>query len=144
MASNPWNFQTGDHRPLADDFSTTIVNSLIGAGFQAATMMTPPTPDDTEALRLLGQSAAQRRLLVEIKKWDSDTYINPTVHYAVILHVYDGNGKELVSKTDAKDQELKGTPMAYLNNMPTVVQQFYEQKMTEWLSDPGIQAALAD
>lgn len=139
---NPWNFQTGDHRPLADDFSTTIVNSLVGSGFQAAAVTTQPAADAAEALKLLSQSTAERRMLVEIRKWDSDTYVNPTVHYDVTLHVYDSNGKELVSKTDTKDQELKGTPLAYLNNMPKVVEEFYEQKMTEWLSDPGIQAAL--
>lgn len=142
LVGNPWNFQTGDERPLADDFSSTIVNSLAGSGFQASAVQTQPAADDAAALNLLERSTAQRWILVEIKKWDSDTYVNPTVHYDVILHVYDGSGKELASKSDSKEVELKGSSFSFLNNMPAVVQQFYEKKMTEWLSDPAIEAAL--
>lgn len=142
LAGNPWNFQTEDNRPLADDFSSTIVNSLAAGGFKAVAVQTQPAGDNTKALSLLAESTAQRWILMEIKKWDSDTYINPTVHYGVILRVYDSTGKELASKSEANMQELKGTPLSFLNNMPEVVQKFYQQKMTEWLSDPAIQAAL--
>lgn len=140
---NPFNRDTDDGKPLADDFSASIVNSLAAKGFQVIAINTPPAKSSVAALEALRQSGAHRLILVELRDWQSDTMINPTVNCDVTLHVYDASGRELASVKDTKNYDMHG---GSIFNTPgssrDKVYRFYEHKIVEWFSDPKIEAAL--
>ena len=140
----PQNGHTDDGRPLAEDFSSSVAISLSDNGYQAAALPTQPADSDSEALKQLQQTGASRLVLLEIRRWSSDTYVNPSIDYDVTLHVFDGSGKELASKSDsAHDRELSGGNMFNPRGASEdVIQEFYEGKLKEWFGDPAIQTAL--
>ena len=134
---------TRDGRPLADDFGDTIVNSLAAGGYRAAAVAVPPAKDASDALKALKQGVADRFLLLEIRQWRSETYTNTTLTYDVTLHVYDASGRELAAKSDTKEEDTSGG--SFFNPIyrsDDIVGQFYARKISEWFSDPAIQAAL--
>ena len=136
---------THDGRPLADDFSSTMVDSLAGNGFQAAALTLPPRHDGSDALKQLETSGASRWVLLEIRQWQSETYTNSTLTYDVTLHVFAADGQELAAVIDAKQEDTKnGSFFNPIKRSDDVVQQFYEHKIVEWFSDPKIEAALQD
>ena len=140
---NPFNRYTEDGKPLADDFSSSIVNSLVAKGFQAIAITTSPASSSADAFKNLKQSGASRLILVELRDWQSDTMINPTVNCDVTLHIYDSSGRELASVKDAKNYDMHG---GSIFNTPgrsrDKVYRFYEHKIIEWFSDPKVEAAL--
>lgn len=140
---NPFNRNTDDGKPLADDFSHTLVDSLVKSGFQALAVSTQPVPDASTALKSLEQSGAAKLILVELREWQSDTMVNPTMSYDYTFHVYDAAGKELASITEAKDEDLKGGNFFNtVGSSQDIMQNFYQQKITQWFSDPKVEAAL--
>ena len=140
---NPFNRDTDDGKPLADDVSSSIVQSLAAKGYQVIVVSTPPASNPDAALRSLQQSGAHRLILLELRDWQSDTMINPTVNYDVTLHVYDSSGRVLASVSDAKNQDLKGGNFFNtVGSSKDLVYQFYEHKIVEWFSNPQVEAAL--
>lgn len=134
---------TRDGRPLADDFGSTIVNSLMAGGYRAAAIAVPPAKDASDALKALEQGVADRFVLLEIRQWQSETYTNTTMTYDVTLHVYDASGRELAAKPDAREEDTSGGSFFNpIHRSDDVVGQFYTRKISEWFSDPAIQAAL--
>ena len=134
---------THDGRPLADDFSSTIANSLAGSGFRPVIVSILPVKDVGDALSLLKRRGADRVVLLEIRQWRTETYTNTTVTYDVTLHVYDISGREVASMVDAKQEDTSGG--SFLNPIhrsDDVVTQIYAHKISEWFSDAAIQAAL--
>ncbi|MGH8292701.1 MAG: hypothetical protein ACRESA_04435 [Gammaproteobacteria bacterium] len=142
---NPFNRDTDDGKPLADDFSASIANSLTAKGFQVITISTPPASSPAAALQILQHSGAHRLILVELRDWQSDTMINPTVNCDVTLHIYDSSGRELASVKDAENYDMHGGSIfSTPGRSSDKVYQFYEHKITEWFSDPKIEAAIQD
>jgi hypothetical protein len=140
---NPFNRDTDDGKPLADNFSNSIARSLTAKGYQAIVISTPPAKSPAEALKSLEMSGASRLILVELRDWQSDTAINPTVNCDVTLSIHDSSGKELASVKDVKNYDMHG---GSIFNTPgrssDEVYSFYQKKITEWFSDPKIEAAL--
>lgn len=66
---NPFNRDTEDGKPLADDFTASIVNSLAAKGFQVIAINTPPASSPAAALQALKQSGAHRLILMELRDW---------------------------------------------------------------------------
>lgn len=140
---NPFNRYTEDDKPLADDFSDSIDRSLTAKGYQVTVIDTNPANNPNHALESLEHSGDTRLVLLELRDWQSDTMINPTVNCDVTLHIYDSSGRELASVKDVKNYDMHG---GSIFNTPgrssDTVYQFYEHKIIEWFSDPKIEAAL--
>lgn len=140
---NAFNRDTEDGKPLADDFSSSIVNSLAAKGFQVIAVSTPLASNSAAALRSLQQSGAHRLILVELRDWQSDTMLNPTVNCDVTLHIYDSSSRELASVTDTGNYDMHGASIfTQPGNSAKKVYQFYEHKIVEWFSNPQVEAAL--
>ena len=140
---NPFDRHTDDGKPLGDEFDATMVNSLVQNGFAAASISVAPAPDDSQALAQLKQSGASRLILLELREWQSDTYINPTMNLDYTFHVYDANGKELATITEKKNQDLKGGSFFNpVGKSDDLVVAFYQDKIQSWFSDPKVEAAL--
>jgi len=136
---------THDGRPLSEDFSGTMANSLSANGYVATAIATSPAGNAAEALKQLELSGAARLVLLELRDWRSETYTNSTISYDAVLHVYDGAGKELASKADAgKEDTSHGSFFNPIYRSDDILVQFYEHEVQEWLSDPKIEAALQD
>jgi hypothetical protein len=140
---NPFNRDTDDGKPLADNFSDSIARSLKAKGYQAIAISTPPAKSPAQALKSLEMSGASRLILVELRDWQSDTMINPTVNCDVTLSIYESSGRKLASLKDVKNYDMHG---GSIFNTPgrssDEVYGFYQKKITEWFSDPKIEAAL--
>ena len=140
---NPFDRHTDDGKPLADEFDQTMVESLADNGFAALAVSTPPTADADQALSQLKQSGAFRLVLLELRDWQSDTFINPTMNLDYTFHVYDASGKELATITEHKDQDIKGGSFFNpVGKSDDLVVAFYQDKIQSWFSDPKVEAAL--
>lgn len=140
---NPFNRNTDDGKPLADDFDQTIVGSLVDNGFAALAVSTAPAANDEQALAQLKQSGASRLVLLELRDWQSDTFINPTMNLDYTFHVYDASGKELAAVSEHKDQDIKGGSFFNpVGKSDDLVVAFYQGKIQTWFSDPKVEAAL--
>lgn len=140
---NPFDRHTDDSKPLADEFNQTMVDSLVDAGFAAVAVSTPPAANADQALAQLKQGGASRLVLLELREWQSDTYINPTMNLDYTFHVYDASGKELAAVTEHKDQDIKGGSFFNpVGKSDDLVVAFYQDKIQSWFSDPKVEAAL--
>lgn len=140
---NPFDRHTDDNKALADEFDATMVDSLNQNGFTAASTSVPPATDDSQALAQLKQSGASRLILLELREWQSDTYINPTMNLDYTFHVYDSNGKELATITEKKDQDLKGGSFFNpVGKSDDLVVAYYQDTIQSWFSDPRVETAL--
>lgn len=140
---NAFNRDTDDGKPLADDFSSSIVNSLAAKGFQVIAINTPPASSPAAALSSLQESGAHHLILVELRDWQSDTMLNPTVNCDVTLHIYDSSGRELASVKDTENYDMHGASIfSTPGDSSEKVYQFYEHKIVEWFSNPKIEAAI--
>lgn len=140
---NPFDRHTDDGKPLADEFDQTIVDSLVDGGFAAAAVSTPPAPDASQAMALLKQSGASRLVLLELREWQSDTYINPTMNLDYTFHVYDASGKELATIAEKRDQDLNGGSFFNpVGKSDDLVVAYYQDKIQSWFSDPKVETAL--
>lgn len=140
---NPFNRHTDDGKPLADDFDETMVKSLVDNGFAALAVATPPAADADQAMALLKQSGALRLVLLELRDWQSDTFINPTMNLDYTFHVYDASGRELASITEHKDQDIKGGSFFNpVGRSDDLIVAFYQDEIDSWFSDPKVEAAL--
>jgi len=140
---NPFDRHTDDGKSLADEFDQSMVDSLVDSGFAAVGVSTPPASDANEAMAQLKQSGAARLVLLELREWQSDTYINPTMNLDYTFHVYDASGKELAAITVHKDQDLKGGSFFNpVGKSDDLVVAFYQDSIQSWFSDPKVEAAL--
>ncbi|HEY3644202.1 MAG TPA: hypothetical protein VGM16_02590 [Gammaproteobacteria bacterium] len=142
---NPFDRHTDDGKPLADEFSQSMVDSLADSGFAAIVVSDPPAPNADQAMAMLKQSGASRLVLLELREWQSDTYVNPTMNVDYTFHVYDASGKELATITEKKDEDFHGgnifNPVGGSNDK---VVAYYQGKIQSWFSDPKVEAALQD
>lgn len=88
---------TTSKEPLAQDFSTALVKALDKAGYAAQVVKNPQPKSASMAVAALGQTRADRKVLITISEWESDTLFNTDLKYAVALTVYDGSGRQLAS-----------------------------------------------
>lgn len=140
---NPFDRHTDDGKPLADEFSQSIVDSLADGGFAAIVVSDPPAANADQVMAQLKQSGASRLVLLELREWQSDTYVNPTMNMDYTFHVYDGSGKELATLTEKKDEDFHGGSIFNpVGNSNDKVVAYYQGKIQSWFSDPKVEAAL--
>jgi len=102
----PMSLDTTSDDPLAHDFSTALVKGLDEAGYAAEVVKNPQPTNRGSALGSLGQARADRKILVTVSEWESDTLYNTEIKYSVSLTVFDASGNELATVGEARQGEI--------------------------------------
>lgn len=106
---NPFNVTTASGKPLAEDITTSICNSLSAKGFRAIAVNVAHSDNRNEVIAKLRESQSKRLLLLTLNEWQSDTYTNTGLSYDVKLEVLDSNGHKLSEKIIKGDDNLGGS-----------------------------------
>jgi hypothetical protein len=139
---NPFDVRTSDDRPLADDMTATIVAALAMRGFQPVAASVAPSADAAKVRKVLSEGGARRALLLTLREWKSDTYVNVELGYDVTLEVLDADGNVLASKRLEGRDDLGGNSWSPPLHATKAVPLAFKAKLDELLSDPAITRAL--
>ncbi|MEM7120249.1 MAG: hypothetical protein AAF563_03160 [Pseudomonadota bacterium] len=137
---NPWDVTTGSERPLAQDMTTSIVDSMKQKDIDAVAVVVPHSSDNAAARQELLITDADRYVLLVLQEWKSDTYINTAFIYNATLEVLGPTGVPLAEKTLSGRDNLGAA--AVPADARIDVENAVRQKIEEMLNDPEIVAAL--
>jgi hypothetical protein len=141
---NPWRVNTEGGPPLADDISTAVFESLAKKGFRAIPVYVTFNQPEDEALHALGEKKSDRSVLILLKKWESDTYVNIGLDYDLRLKIVDSNQAVLGETAAAERKTISGSfwdpPAAAKEQIPIA----FKQGLEKLLNDPAILAALKE
>jgi len=104
----PYRVSTKSGAPLAVDLSKAIVASLNDSGYRAEAVSGFPVLDQAAAKAQLFSSPANRRILVTVNTWESDTLVNTELETSVTVEVFDQTGKLLASEFYSAKKGLGG------------------------------------
>lgn len=105
---NPFRVYTKSGAPLSEDLSRAIVSSLNNSGYQASVVTVNPVTNEASAKAQLLSTPSDRRILVTINKWESDTLINTDLNTDINIQVYDHSGKILANESFSESKGLGG------------------------------------
>jgi hypothetical protein len=138
---NPFDVRTEGDKPLAENMTTSIVNSLNKKGFRAQSVVVAHSVSPEEARQRLLRAGGDRALLLTIKEWKSDAVMRIGLSYDVTMTVLDPTGKVLAEKRLQGDKEVLGAA-GLPSAVGEVVGKAFKAKLETLLDDPAIAAAL--
>ena len=139
---NPWRVNTVSDLPLAEDVTKAVSESLSKKGFKPAPVIVVHTLSEQQAKQALAAKQAERSILILIKKWESDTYMNIGLDYDLKLMVLGSNQTVLAETSAAENKTISGSfwdpPSAAKEQIPIA----FKQALEKLLNDTKIIAAL--
>jgi hypothetical protein len=139
---NPWRVNTLSDLPLAEDMTKAVSESLAKKGFKTTPVIVVHTLSEQQAKQALSAKQAERSILIVIKKWESDTYMNIGLDYYLRLMVLGSNQTTLAETFTAENKTIPGSfwdpPSAAKEQIPIA----FKQALEKLLNDPKIIAAL--
>ncbi|NKB57362.1 MAG: hypothetical protein GKS00_13630 [Alphaproteobacteria bacterium] len=139
---NPFNVTTASEKPLADDFSASVVAALSASGTTGQAIDVSPDDQESQARAKLLAAKANRSIFLTINEWKADTYFNTKLTYNVLLRIFDANGNERADKQIQGEDNLGGHPVNPPGHSREVVPVAFREKLKELFGDPKIKAAL--
>lgn len=140
--ANPFDVTTDSKKPLATDFTASIVASLRAGGATAMAVIVSPQDSGETARKILLATKAGRYILVTLNEWKADTYMNTALHYDILLSVHDGNGIKRASKRLKGKDNLGGDAFNPPGHSRKAIPAAYKRKLEALFRDPLIKAAL--
>ncbi len=139
---NPFDVRTDRGRPLADDMTEAIVNSLKLKGFEPVPVILSASVNPAEARERVARAGGGRGILLTLQEWKSDTMVNTALIYDLTLSVLDRAG-QVIAETRLQGRDNLGgsalNPPAYARE---AVPRAVKAKLEELLSDPQVASAL--
>jgi hypothetical protein len=144
---NPFDVVVRGKVALAQVTAEVVVKGLKAKGFAAQAVAIDPKADDAAALAALRTSGAAKLLLIDVQKWQSDTYMQVGMHYLLTLKVLDAAGNLLAEASvtgadDGKDN-LKGSAMNPAGYAKKVVPKAFRDQLERLLNADAVVKALA-
>lgn len=139
---NTFDVNTASDKPLADDFRATVVEAFKRSGVSVKDVSLKPGQKPSDALQALITVGQQRSLLLTLREWKSDTYMNTSLIYNVHLAVLDASGKAIAEKTLQGTDDLGGNAFNPPGHAKAAVPPAYKKKIEELLSSPEIKRGL--
>jgi hypothetical protein len=139
---NPFDVETESGQPLAKEFQNSIAAALARAGAQVVRVDLKPTARPDEARRQMLAAGANKSVLLTLREWRADTYVNVNLDHDVLLTVLGPRGQVLASR------ELKGAERIGASAINPVaasieaVPPAYRRKLEELFATPAVAAAL--
>jgi hypothetical protein len=103
--------------PLAQVVTDLVSNGLKAKGFGAQAVAVDPKADDMVARAALRKSGAEKLILIEIEKWNTDTAVNVAMHYLITAKVFDTAGKLLAETSVTGADGGKDTIRGFVTDM---------------------------
>jgi hypothetical protein len=138
----PFDVRTNDDRPLADDMTTAIVAAMAQRGFQPVPVFVAPSADAAQVRQALFKDGGERALLLTLREWKSDTFMNVGLLYDVTLVVMDKAAAVLAEKRLQGSDNLGGSVTETRAHARKSVTLAFKAKLEELLSDLAIAGAL--
>ena len=141
---NSFNATTLSGLPFAGDVSQSICNSLISKGFNAKLIAVKFDQTEKEVLDLLLSKTEDRGILVIIRKWESDSFVNLNVGYDLTLKVIAKNGTILATAEAKNDVKVPGSIMVgSLEMSKTEVPNIFKKSIESLLNNPDVVRVLS-
>lgn len=132
---NPWRVNTESGLPLADDVTKAVTESLSKKGYNSLPVYVKYTDDQSKILELLKERKTERTLLLIIKKWESDTFMNIGLDYEIELTIYNEELIKLASASIAENKSLPGSfwdpPTAARREVPIAFKKVLETLLND-------------
>lgn len=139
---NPFKVTTASGKPLAEDMTATIVESLQQQGVQTVPVLVASS-DPTRAVQTaLRETDTQRHLLLTLTQWRSDCYTNVSLAYEAQLEVLDANGKLLAQKRIKGKDNLGGNAWNPPAHAKIAIPKALKEKLEQLLNDQAVSDAL--
>lgn len=137
---NPFDIATDSDRALADDITSSIVQSMKKDGVPATGVTVPPGSDKTTARGLLLAANAQRFALLAIREWKTDSYLNTELIFDMSLEILRKDGVTIGGKA-LKGREVLG-PVLVPADARVHAEKAIRNKLEAAFTDPSVEAAL--
>lgn len=139
---NPFRVSTKSGAPLAVDISDAVAASLNQSEYQAKAVSGFPVLDSAAAKSKLFSTPADRRILITLGKWESDTLVNTELTTDITVEVFDQSGKLLASEPYSATKGLGGNLMNPVLHARKTVLDETSKILARVFSSPKIKAAL--
>ncbi len=139
---NPFDVETLSQRPLAEDFTATIVAALESKGITVESVLVGQSGNDKKAIQALAASGADKSLLVSLREWKSDTMQNVAMIYDVKAQVFDARGQLIAENAAYGRDNLGGSFINPPKHAKTAVPAAYRRILEALRGDPKILDAL--
>ena len=136
---NPFNVTTSSGDSLVDDMAKTLEESLDAKGYSIARIEVEST-QPLELARMARINNLQRMVLFEVRDWKSDAYMNITLHYDLLLLIFDDQGNELARNAMAEVEKVSGAGLEGQNSQ--TLGSVFERKVGFLFNPPEIRSAL--
>jgi hypothetical protein len=135
---NPFDVITEDGKPLSDNVTAALANSLKAKGFVAVRVETEVRDTSDTAVKKLMGASGSRTILLTLREWKTDTYMNVALHYNTLLEVRDPAGTVLATVQIEGKDNLGGSAW----NPPAVAKEAapraLKEKLERLLNDPRV------
>ena len=144
---NPFDVNVKGYVPLSDVFTDVVSRGLQAKGFKTTPVTLDVNTDDDAAMSKLTATVADKRLLINIHKWQADTMTNVGMHYLITAMVMDADGNVVAqnSTTGAEDgkDNLKGSVMNPAGYAKKAVPKAFAAQLEELLNNEDIVRTLS-
>ena len=135
---NPFDVTTEDGKPLADNVTAALANSLKAKGFVAVQIKTEVKDTSDTVVKKLMDASSSRTILLTLREWKTDTYMNVALLYNATLEVRDPVGTVLATVQIEGKDNLGGSAW----NPPAVAKEVapraLKEKLERLLNDPQV------
>lgn len=139
---NPFSITTASGKPLAEDMTQAIVNSLANKGFKSIPVAVGHQEDRQAVISKLKTAGGERFVIFTLKQWRSDTYQNTRLDYDVKAEVVDLEGNTVAEKQISGSDDLKGSVLNPPKHAKKAVPVAFKEKIEILLNSEKISAAL--
>jgi hypothetical protein len=140
---NPWDVKTKDHRAFADVVTEVVGKALEQKGVRVKMVSVSPQATADQVKQALRQSGSSRGLLITIRDWDSDVYVNVNLDTDFKAEVFDQYGYALASNEVRDLSERIGSSFwDPVGEGKRRVPEVLRAKLEKLLGDPKIVNAL--
>jgi hypothetical protein len=137
----PWRVNTQSNLPLAEDVTSAVSSSLAKRGFKTIPVIVAYTISEQQAKQALAAKQAERSILILIKKWESDTYMNIGLDYDLRLIIL-GSDQTVLAETSAVENKTIYRNMMDIHSVPEeLIPTAFKQILEKLLNDPQVIAA---
>jgi len=139
---NPFDVVTESGRPLAQEVQNSIAGALTRAGAKVVRVEAKPTTPQVEVRKQLVATGANKSVLVTLRDWRVDSYVNVNLDHDVTLVVL-GPGGQVLAMRELKGADRIGS--SALNPVAAsieAVRPAYQRKLEDLLATPAVANAL--
>lgn len=140
---NPFDVRTESGAPLADEFSRMIAESLGASAAEVRVVSVLPRRSRDDAIAAASEPAADRRVLLVLHEWKTDTAVRTRLLYDVELLVLGPAGQVLVQRDLADDRDLGGSFWSPPGHAKDAVPAAFRDAIQRWFEDSQVSEALS-